>query len=113
MVDGRSLRSQLFGRSRDLRRWIYGYYFDSRNPGTRRFAWVRNKHFKLYQDGLDYTGGAYVGATRGNLYDVINDERETTALPIPVAGSRLEVLRDEFQAVLDRMDADADPRVNN
>ncbi len=43
----------------------------------------------------------------------INDERETTALPIPVAGSGLEVLRDEFQAVLDRMDADADPRVNN
>jgi hypothetical protein len=106
VLDGRSLRSQLFGKSRDPRRWVYGYYFDSRNPTTRRMAWARNKHFKLYQDGLDHTGTPYVGATRGNLYDVVNDERETGPLPNPPAGSRLQALKAEFQAVLDRMDAD-------
>jgi arylsulfatase A len=112
VIDGRSMRSQLYGLSRDPRRWLYGYYFDSRNPATRRMAWVRNKHFKLYQNGLDHTGNAYVGATRGKLYDVINDERETTPLPTPPVGSRLQALQNEFQAVLNRMNDDADPGDN-
>ena len=111
-LDGRSMRSQIFGRSRDPRRWVYGYYYDSRNSGTRRNAWVRNKHYKLYQDGADHTGTPYVGTSRGQLYDVINDERETSPLPAPPAGSRLEALKAEFQAVLDRMDADDDPGSN-
>jgi hypothetical protein len=42
------------------------------------------------------------------FYDVINDEREDAALPDPPVGSRLEALKAEFQAVIDRMDADTD-----
>lgn len=113
ITDGRSLRSQLYGKSRDPRRWVYGYYYDSRNPNTRRSAWVRNKHFKLYQSGVDHTNSSFVGGNAGKFYDVINDIRETTPLPIPEAGSRMEALKAEFQAVLDRLNEDSQPGNNS
>jgi arylsulfatase A len=96
--DGRSLRSQLLGRSRDPRRWVYCFYM--RNAGNNPKILVRNKQWKLYQEG----GGD--SARSGNLYDVINDFGESNPVT-PDPGSELENLRNEFQAVLDRMDADS------
>jgi hypothetical protein len=96
--DGRSFRSQLLGKSRDPRRWIYGWY-------DGKYAWARNKYYKLYKTGLN-------GNRAGKFYDVINDDREVAALPEPLAGSRLEALKAEYQAVIDRMDLDNAPNTN-
>jgi arylsulfatase A len=103
IIDGRSFRSKLLGESRDPRRWVYGWY--TNKDGVLQHAWARNKHYKLYETGLP-------GSRSGNFYDVINDDREVSPLPPPPAGSRLEALKAEFQAVLDRMDADSDPGNN-
>lgn len=73
---------------------------------------MRNKHFKLYQDGLDLKGEPDVGATRGDFHDVLNEPLETRPLSPPAVGSRLEVLRREFQALLDRMDLDTASQVD-
>jgi len=87
-LDGMSFFPQLRGRKGDPREWIFCHY-DPRWGQWQPSRFVRNKRWKLYDDG--------------RFYDLHGDPMEDT--PLESSGLGLEALRihDQFQAVLDRM----------
>ncbi len=90
IIDGRSFRPQLRGRQGDPRDWIFIWY--RRNPGGTLYRFVRDKRWKLYDDGK------YNRA--GNLYDVSADTLEQNPNPV---GAEADAARKRLQAVLDSM----------
>jgi len=87
-VDGRSMAPQLMGRKADPREWILCYY----NPRWGQWqpsCYVRDKRWKLYQDG--------------RLYDIPTDPGERNPIAAGSGGGEATAARKRLQSVLDSL----------
>ncbi len=66
-LDGKSFYSQLKGKTKDIRQWIYCWYAPQQVCDEKATVFARSHRYKLYRSG--------------DFYDVQNDFNETTPIP--------------------------------
>ena len=92
--DGRSFLPQLFGKKGNPRNWVFFHYDRNPevadvNPNYIRSRFIRNKDYKLYDNG--------------ELYDIKQDPEELHPLSTEDISRKTQVVLEELQLVLDTM----------
>lgn len=88
-IDGRSFPPQLYGKKGNPREWVFTHYWGYGRDIMKTRRCVRNKQWKLYDDG--------------SFFNVSSDPLEQNPIRSEEITGKIDSVRNRFQSVLDKM----------